>query len=380
MTQLLDHAVSGGLWMRTFFTLFGTLACLSLERPSAQAQGMADEYKPVIEKNLGWLAKQQNKDGSWSNLEKQSDVTCTGVAGLALLMEGSSAVKGKYAENIRQAAVWMAQNCQEGTDDGRLGTNARQAPFGYMTGQSYAVLFLASALSREEKSETKSFEARLARARQQEMAGVLKRAVGFIVKAQTKSGGWGMTSPGAGQVYDNAGSTLEQILALRAAQQAGIDVPNETMQKAYAYLKEMTSPGGGIRFSSARAGGERPGLTIAAFASTYGSDEIGADLLKKWLRFNESTITLQSPTQDLFHLAVAVHGLGDVGYAKLFGTTQPTLVWSKLRRMLLNRFRSEGGAIYREWNPNPVFGTAINLIVLQLDNDYLPVFRTKKSW
>jgi hypothetical protein len=369
--------------MWTIFTLFGTLACLNLEHTTAQAEGIPGEYKRVIERNLDWLVKQQNKDGSWSNLEKQSDVTCTGVAGLAFLMEGSTAVKGKYAENIKQAVTWMVQNCQEGAEDGLLGTNARQAPLGYMTGQSHAVLFLANALAREEKSDAKGLEARLARLRQQELAGVLKRSVAFIVKAQVTNGGWGFTSAQTGQGQDDAGTTLHQILALRAAQQAGIGVPKETMQRAYAYLEKMTTPRGGMVFSSVRArssGGERPGLTIAAFASTYGSDQISTDLLRKWFSFSQSMISSQSQTQDLFHLAVAVHGLGDAGYAKLFGQNQPTLVWSQARRTLLNRFRTEGGTIYRQWNPNPTFSTAINLIALQLDNEYLPVFRTKKNW
>jgi hypothetical protein len=368
--------------MRTFVTLFGTLAWLSLEHPASQAQVVPNDYKRVIENNLAWLADQQNKDGSWSNMGNQGDVTCTGAAGLALLMEGSTAAKGKYAENLRRAVEWMVQNCQGGTEDGLVGASAGQVRSGYMAGQSYAVLFLACALAREEKSEAKGLEARLARARQQEMVGVLKRAVAFILKAQAAGGGWGFISAQADQNHANAESTLQQILALRAAQEAGIDVPKETVRKAYAYLEKLTTPRGGVVFSSARAGsgGERPGLTIAAFASTYGSDQIGADLLKKWLSFSESTISPQrGQAQDLFHLAVAVHGLGDAGYAKLFGTNRQGLVWSKARRILLSRFATETGVIYREWNPSPTFGTAISLIVLQLDNDYLPVFRTK-SW
>ena len=85
-----------------------------------------------------------------------------------------------------------------------------------------------------------------------------------------------------------------------------------------------------------------------------------------------------NPERDMPEEAFAVHGLGDAGYARLLGTTG--LTWSKARGMLLNRFCSEGGAVYQEWNPSPAFGTAINLIALQLDNNYLPVFRTRKNW
>jgi prenyltransferase beta subunit len=366
--------------MRTFYFLIGTLAFLSPDHASAQAPGNPRGSKPAIEKTLDWLAKQQNKDGSWSNLQRQSDVTCTAVAGLAFLMEGSTAGNGKYAENIRQAVAWMRQNCQEGTDDGLFRPSAQEARFGYMAGQSYAVLFLAGALSREEKSEAKSLEARLARIRQKEMAEPLKRAVQFIVKAQATSGGWGVITARANQDYDDAGSTLQQILALRAARYAGIEVPKETMDKAYAYLAKITTPRGGMPFSSVRAGGERPGLTIAAFASTYGSDDVDANLLGKWLSYSQVNIGALGQTQDYFHFAVAVHGLGDSGYAKLFGKKGSELVWSKSRSQLLGRFSPQGGVVFREWNLSPVFGTAISLIALQLDNDYLPVYRMKKNW
>jgi prenyltransferase beta subunit len=369
--------------MRSLFVILAVLISVGLGQHTTQAQEIPAAYRPAIEKSLDWLVKQQNKDGSWSNVLKQSDVTCTGVAGLALLMEGSTAAKGKYAENIQQAVGWVLQNCQDGKDDGLIGQNVRQDRFGYMSGQSYAVLFLASAYAREEKSAAKDFAARLAAVRQREMEGVLKRAVQFIVKAQAGNGGWGIISCQDDNVLDDAASALHQILALRAAQQTGIDVPKETVQKAFAYLEMMTTPRGGMPFSSTRAGkngSERPGLTIAAFASTVGSDQIRPDLLKKWLKYSQDTVTLRSATADLFHLAVAVHALGDEGYAKLFGKEEPMLVWNKVRKNLFNRFLSGGGTIHRDWNPSPVFGTAINLIVLQLDNDHLPIFRMKRDW
>src|SRR5262249_38696331 len=153
-----------------------------LGQHAAQAEEIPAAYRPAIEKSLAWLVKQQNKDGSWSDVSKQSDVTCTAVAGLALLMEGSTAARGGYAQNIERAVGWMLQNCQDGKDDGLIGQNVRQDRSGYMFGQSYAVLFLASAYAREEKSDAKDFAARLTAARQREMEGVLKRAVQFIVK------------------------------------------------------------------------------------------------------------------------------------------------------------------------------------------------------
>ncbi|MCI0642881.1 MAG: terpene cyclase/mutase family protein [Gemmataceae bacterium] len=368
--------------MRSLFVILGLLVSLGLH--AVQADEIPAEFKPSIEKSLAWLVQQQNKDGSWPDVWKQTDVACTGAAGLALLMEGSTAAKGKYSQNIKSAVDWMVQNCRKGKDDGLL--HARLVRTDNMIGQSYAVLFLAGAYTREEKSDVKDFNARLTRVRRREMEEVLKRAVQFIVRAQAANGGWSPTFRQDGKDLDDAVSTLQQILALRAAQQAGIDVPKETIEKAFGYLEKMTTPRGGMPFSSLKAGkdgNERPGLTIAAFASTYGSDQIKADLLKKWLKYCEYTTGIDLPgiqTQDRFHLAVAAHGLGDDGWAKLVDKRQPMLVWSRDRGKLLNRFKSVGGTTHKGWNPNPVFGTAMNLIALQLDNDYLPVFRMKRNW
>lgn len=367
--------------MRWFFVVLGLLGALSSQH-AARADDVPAELKPAIEKSLDWLVKQQNQDGSSSDTARQSDVACTATAGLALLMEGSTAAKGKYAENIKRTIEWLTRNCQEGKDDGLFGLNAQQNRLGYMAGQSYAVLFLASAYAREDKSDAKGLEARLNRVRQRDMEALLKRAVQFVVMAQAANGGWSLISCRDGQNQDDAESTLQQILALRAAQQAGIEVPKETMQKAYDYLEKMTTPRGGVAFSlsQGKAGGERPRLTIAAFASTYGAEQVSVELLKKWFGYTRYTITQVSETPDLFYLAVAVHGLGDEGYVKLFGKQKPLRMWSKERGTLLSRFRSEGGTVFREWNSSPVFGTAICLIALQLDHDHLPIFRTKRNW
>lgn len=363
--------------MRSCFLGIGSIVVLTLTPLASRAQGVPAEYRQAIANGLDWLVKQQNKDGSWPSVERQGDVTCTAAAGLALLMEGSTAAKGKYSANIKQAVEWLMKECQQ---DGLIGLNVREDRLGYMTAQGWAVLFLGSVLAREERSDGKGLEGRLAKVRQQEMATVLKRAVDFIVKAQAKNGGWGVTSLS----LDDAESTLAQILALRAAQHASIDVSRESMQKAYAYLETMTTPRGGMPFSSLNAGksgSERPGLTIAAFACTYGSKEVSADLLKKWLGYCQFTLTTQtSQSKELFHLAIAVHGLGDDGHAKLLGKEPPVRTWSKYRDVLLSRFRTPPGTAHRGWNASPTFGTAISLIVLQLDNDYLPVFQMKRKW
>jgi cell division septum initiation protein DivIVA len=276
--------------MRLIPILLAALSVLSVAHRPTHGGEIPAAYKPAIQNGLAWLVKQQNKDGSWSARDKESDVSCTALAGLALLMEGSTAANGRYAGNVNKAVDWMVRNCQTAADDGFIGARERLDRTSYMFGQSYALLFLASAYAREVKTDAKDFSARLARVRQREMEEVLQRAVQFSAKAQSSTGGWYFTSCQDGHDEDEASATLAQLLALRAAQQAGIKLPKETLTKAFAYLERITTPSGGIPLSSRSAGkvgAERPGFTIAAFASTLGSKRANPVLAKKWLGYSQ---------------------------------------------------------------------------------------------
>jgi hypothetical protein len=374
--------------MRLLAIVLAALGVLSIAPRPAHAGEVPARYKPAIQKGLAWLAQQQNKDGSWPARDNPSDVSCTALAGLALLMEGSTAAKGKYAGNVARAVDLMVRNCQAGADDGLIGARERLDRKGYMFGQSYALLFLASAYAREEKTDAKGLDARLARVRQRDMEEVLKRVAGFSARAQSSTGGWYYISRQDGVDDDEASATLAQVLALRAAQQAGIKLPEQMLTKAYAYLARMTTPAGGIPLSSRRAGqagAERPAFTIAAFASTLGSKQVNPALAKKWLTFSKFNVASSPRTEAyaLFHYAVAMHGLGQHGYARLFKKDDPFMVWSKSRKHFLDGVlgsqAADGSWALRDWNTNRAFGTAISLITLQLDNEHVPIFRAIKE-
>ena len=78
----------------------------------APAALWADEPKvdvqETIRKGLEWLAKNQNKtEGHWEANGGQYPTTMTALAGMALLMEGSTLREGKYADNLRKAVDWL---------------------------------------------------------------------------------------------------------------------------------------------------------------------------------------------------------------------------------------------------------------------------------
>ena len=83
--------------------------------------------------------------GFWAANGDQYPVSMTGLAGMALLMEGSTIREGKYAAHIRKAADWLMEKSQDANQrDGLIGNPDHPTEAGrYMYGHGFATLFLA---------------------------------------------------------------------------------------------------------------------------------------------------------------------------------------------------------------------------------------------
>src|SRR5207248_3137723 len=86
----------------------------------------------------------------------------------------------------------------------------------------------------------------------------------------------GYVSSADGSNFDEGSVTITQLQGLRAARNAGIPVPKETITRAMEYLEACTTTKGGVIYSYAGSGGaaaagqERPPITAAAVACQSG--------------------------------------------------------------------------------------------------------------
>src|SRR6476661_8195113 len=93
---------------------------LSLQPSSADE--IPEKYRETVRKGLEYLVKHQFKDGHWGANGDQYPVSMTGLAGMALLMEGSTVREGKYASQIRKCADWLMERSMKGNQrDGLIG-------------------------------------------------------------------------------------------------------------------------------------------------------------------------------------------------------------------------------------------------------------------
>jgi hypothetical protein len=374
-----------------YATLIGVLGCsvMLLTAGAARAEKLAKEYQEAVNKGLDWLARNQYPDGHWDGLGKergggngQYPTTMTALAGMAMLMDGSTMREGKYASNIKLAANWFLERSQS---NGLLGnpSNPTEA-MRYMYGHGFGMLFLASVYGEEEDAEMRK-----------KLEGVLTRGVLFTGRAQTDRGGWGYVSAKDGQGFDEGSVTITQMQGLRAARNAGIPVPPKIIDNAKKYLSDCTTEDGGVIYSLAQGGramrgGERPPLTAAAIACSFASGEYDSKLAKKWISFCRTRIPLITQGNRFGHdeythyyYAQALYILGDDRYGKLFPKSNQSewLTWSNYRKgtfeALLKLQDKETGRWEGSGNwghIGPVYATAVFLTIMQLDKGVLPIY------
>jgi hypothetical protein len=303
----------------------------------------------------------------------------TGLAGMALLCEGSTANQGKYAKNIRKARDFLMTQAQASgliSNPAEMNSAAR-----YMYGHGFALLFLSCVYGEEKDMDQR-----------RKLEDILVRACKFTRDAQTSRGGWGYMTARDGRDFDEGSVTVTQLQALRAARNAGIKVPPEAITEAVKYLEKSTGSDGGVSYSLANGGGGggRPALTAAAICCGFSAGQYDSPLVKKWFGFCKSRVPWLNSAGRMGHdeythyyYAQAIYALGDEGLTRLFPEDKGNdrLSWKRYRQetfdSLVKSQSDDGSWSGHNWTAQfgKVYVTACYLTVLQLDNNALPIYQ-----
>lgn len=168
------------------------------------------ETEEAIAKAQEWLAKVQQPNGSWGNCNGRNALSL-----MALMVGGNTPGHGKYGAKIANGVDFLINSQHE---NGYLVVGSE----GNMYQHGLATLCLAEAYGM-----THNIKARES----------LIKAVDLIVKAQAPSGGW-RYKPKPDEGADMS-VTVMQVMALRAAVEAGIYVPKDTIDFALKFIKSV---------------------------------------------------------------------------------------------------------------------------------------------
>ncbi len=325
-----------------------------------QSFGAIDpEVQEKVTQGLDWLAIQQHKLGHWT-AQGRYPTAMTSLAGMAFLCEGSTTTQGKYAENVRRAVDFLTRRSRV---NGLIGDKDDER---YTYGHGFAMLFLSQILGEEEDFD-----------RRRELTEVLTKAVIFTGQAQTRAGGWGYVSAKDGSGFDEGSTTITQVQGLRGCRNAGIPVPNEVIENAVAYIRKCTNKqDGGVQYSS-KGGGSRPAITAAAIACLYNAGEYDDDYVPKMKKY--CLAKLKPNTRDSFgHWHYAHFYYAQVMYREGGGAWEDYMLGIHkrlLREAETIRLGETDVAVWKQGYIGPVYTTALNLVILQLENAYLPIYQ-----
>jgi hypothetical protein len=317
--------------------------------PDGAAEMITPQTERAIRSGLAWLAKQQNSDGSFGSGTYRGNIAVTSLAGLAFMASGSSPGRGPYGSQIDKALLYVMEN----TSQSGFIAVAAASTHGPMYSHGFGTLFLAEAYGMSHRPELRE---------------KLQKAVILIRDTQNFEGGWRYQPV---RRDADLSVTICQINALRAARNAGIFVPKETVKNCIEYVKQSQNPDGGFRYMLQGGASSFPrsaaGVVALYSAAVYDTKEVeaGISYLKQFMPEIKLGNRYSHYFYGHYYAAQALWIRGGEDWAAWFPAIRDELV----RKQSVSSGGYWSDSICNE------YGTAMALIILQMPNNYLPIFQ-----
>ena len=358
MTLLFSKRESTTNMTRRLFLRSASLGglCATAGPVSAQSSPVAEFRElvsPAVEQavadGLGYLARRQNPDGSFGTSGFQQNVAICGLCGMAMLAAGSVPGRGPYGSQLRRCVSYILLNCQQTGFIAQREANSR----GPMYEHGFATLFLAETYG---MSRAPGLREKLA------------QAVRLIVNTQNLEGGW-RYEPRRNEA--DISVTVCQVMALRAARNGGLHVPIATIDRAIGYIKRCQNSDGGFMYMASKAGVSEFPRSAAALVALYSAGIYEGDEIDAGLDYlmRHPPMPNQQPRQRYYYYGhyYAVQAMWHAG-------GQRWKTWYQaVRDVMLSQQEKKEGSWFVEISPE--YCTAMACLVLQMPNNYLPIFQ-----
>ena len=326
--------------------------------PAASDRAGSDKLHDAVGRGLSFLAKQQKPDGSFDDPEDQQQhrVVTTALAVLAFLSAGHTPDVGRYGVAVRRAVDYVAGQVP---DEGYVG----KVDGSRMYGQGIVTLALAQAYGIEPDAE-----------RRGKQNAALKKLVKVILSAQdvkkdeVHRGGWRYEP-----VANDSDISLSgwNALALRAAQDVGVPVPNESIRRAADFVARCYHKGTkGFAYS--------PGQNVTSATN-------GTGLLALYLLDREDRPEAKEAAALLAKKPFDADG-GEYPYYTLYYATQGAFqagdeTWAAVSKVTLERLIKtqdrDGGWPGKDnpKEPGRVYRTCMGVLTLTVPYRLLPIYQ-----
>lgn len=351
---------------RCFLRVAGISGAVSLGAIASRADQETDlstsESQAAVDRGLAYLARAQNAAGHWDD-HQGPNIAVTGLAALALMAGGHHPGRGQYGRCVSHALDYFLTRAHD-DPPGYLHGGSDIQNHGQMYEHGFGTLFLAELSGMLPSTD-----------RQRRLRDLLEKAVGVSLRSQNREGGWRYLP----RVSDaDVSVTVAQLMALRAAKNAGLYVPKGTVDLAVEYIRGCQFPDGGFRYiKGVDAGGSGFPRSAAAVVGLYCAGIYEDVAITRGLRYLQNF----TPAGRLGGRDPRVERYYFYGhyYAALAMWTAGGQYWSDwfpaIRDNLLARTRGGLQGVWNDPGHGSSYATAMACIILQLPNNYLPILQ-----
>ncbi|MCH2119971.1 MAG: terpene cyclase/mutase family protein [Pirellulaceae bacterium] len=311
------------------------------------ASQVDEKTQQAINRGLAFLAQSQNEDGSFGDDDYAKNVGVCSLAGLSFLASGSTPSSGRWGENIEATVAFILK---QASPSGFMTVKEYQSR-GPMYGHGFATLFLSEVYGMSSDRRVRQ---------------TLFNAIKVIVETQNEQGGW-RYQPRKDEA--DVSVTVCQLMALRAARNAGVFVPDETVSRAVDYLHQSQNVDGGFMYMNEERESAFP-RSAAAIVALYNAGESGTSEIERGLDYLDNFLPRKIegllPSHFFYGHYYAVQAMWHAG-GKRWDRWYPAI------RDVLLPLQKESGA----WSDllSETYATAMAGIILQVPNNLLPILQ-----
>jgi hypothetical protein len=308
------------------------------------------DVREMYDRGLQYLVKTQTDAGGWSGGEDGPGVTGMGL--MAFLASGEDPNFGLYSKQVRKAVKNIIRG--QAAPTGFLGHSMYHHGFATLAlAEAYGAVDDRNLWTAAEKTNSRSIGA------------ALELAVRAAITSQKKNsyGGWRYSPDGNDADTSVSGAVLVGLLAAR---NAGIEVPDEAIDRAISYYQSMTSDSGQVAYSGGLGGFDESLARISIGSLVYSIAR------RKDLPQYKSTIEYlkqrpESPPNGYREYAAYYEAQA------LFQGDLPT--WEKWNKLLVRQLKQQqqaDGSFSGDFGPQ--VATSLSLLALALNYRFLPIY------
>lgn len=311
------------------------------------AEFMTQPTRRAVERGLEYLASRQHEDGSFGSGGYSRNVAVCALAGLAFMSAGSTPGRGPYGLEVERCLDFVLEH----TEDSGFITVEGAASHGPMYGHGFATMFLAEVYGMTQRRDVRE---------------KLSKAISLIIQTQNDDGGWRYQP----QRRDaDISVTICQVMALRAARNAGLHVPHETIDRCIDYVKRSQNADGGFMYMIQGGASAFPrsaaGVVALYSAGIYEGPEIekGIEYLMQHLPRGDAFKRESHYFYGHYYAVQAMWHAGGDHWSRWYPAIRDELVAQQ---------HGDGSWVDAIC---PEYGTSMAAIILQMPNNLLPIFQ-----